>query len=110
MGHNTLSRRAILRAAAAMFASDVAARPAAAQSCGSPSHTNVVTALGVNLDGTQLVSTSLDSTIKLWQFTDGALVKSIAANGQLIALAVSPSGFYYTVSTNTSGIQAWSSN
>ena len=100
----------MFRAAAVMFASGVAARPSAAQTCGSAAHSNVVTALVSSVDGSSLVSASLDSTIKLWKFSDGSLIKSVTANGQLIALAASPDGLYYSAATNTSGIQAWSSN
>ncbi|XP_038645114.1 WD repeat-containing protein 75 [Scyliorhinus canicula] len=53
-------------------------------------HKNLVTGIQLNpKNHLQLYSTSLDGTIKLWDFTDGILIKTFVVDFQLLALYAS---------------------
>ena len=55
-------------------------------------HVLPVNALAVTPDGRQIVSASIDMTIKIWEAETGWLINTIDAPAPLTALAVSPDG------------------
>ncbi len=55
-------------------------------------HGAIINNIITNFDGTQIISTSDDGIIKLWDFASGNKIKSIYANNKLKAISLSPEG------------------
>ncbi|MCA9919744.1 MAG: WD40 repeat domain-containing protein, partial [Anaerolineales bacterium] len=70
-------------------------------------HSNTVTAVTWSPDGTVVASSSFDSTLKLWDVTTGAEVRSFSVNalGQVLFVSRSPNGEEMVATGNTGLVQ-----
>jgi WD40 repeat protein len=73
-------------------------------------HADAVTAVVMTADGEQLITASLDSTVRIWRIRDGApvLVRLLAyhTNG-VTALALSPNGRYIASGDGMGEVRVW---
>ena len=70
-------------------------------------HTDTVTSVTFNSDGTLLASGSLDGTIKLWNPTTGEQIRKIEAHADILSIAFSPNGKTLASGASDGTVKLW---
>jgi len=74
-------------------------------------HDDAVNSINFNTAGTHLISTSNDSTIKIWDLRKGCIMYTLYGHeGASTSAAFSPLGDYFVTGGNDSVVLAWKSN
>jgi WD40 repeat protein len=86
------------------------ARPAVAWSCAGTlrQHRGGVTGLALSPDGRYLVSSSEDTTVRIWQLSTGRSLRTLTGHsGRVYCVAVSPDGRWVASGGNDRTIRLW---
>ena len=71
-------------------------------------HTDNIFSLDFSPDGAMLVSSSLDSTVRLWQISDGTLLHTLPEHTQaVVSVAFSPDGKLIVSGSADGTIRLW---
>lgn len=70
-------------------------------------HDNVIWHVTFSPDGTLLASGALDSTIRLWRVSDGALLYTLRADDHILTVAFAPDGAVLASGGNDHTVQLW---
>ena len=71
-------------------------------------HTDMVSSIDYNNDGTIMASGSLDKLVKLWDVKSGKEVRTLSGNdGRIESVEFSPSGKFISAVLNSNQIKIW---